>query len=149
MTEIDFYILSNAQSRLDFASRLCNKVYQLGHKVFIYTEDTLQSQQLSQVLWDLKPESFLANDIIDTEQGEARQNSSHSPIQISHNICKDSAPRLENEVLINLSLDIPPIFSRFKRSVEIIDNNEESKEKLRENYRFYQQRGYPLKTHKL
>lgn len=146
MTEIDFYILKAEQSRADFAALLCHKVFSLGHKVFICTENKEQSELLSEQLWNIKPDSFLANEIIDKES-EAQ--SGKSPIKISHNICEQSAPLLDNDVLINLTLDIPPHFSRFKRSVEIIDQNERIKEKLRNNYSFYKQRGYPLKLHDL
>jgi DNA polymerase-3 subunit chi len=52
-------------------------------------------------------------------------------------------------VLINLTLGIPPNFSRFQRSVEIIAGDEAIKEKLRKNYSFYKQRGYPLTMHNL
>lgn len=146
MTEIDFYILNARQNRLDFAAKLCHKVYTMGHKVFICTEDKAQSDRLSENLWSLNSDSFLANQIIDTETDQPR---SASPIKISHNICDQSAPLLDNDVLINISLEVPPNFSRFKRSVEIIDQNEEVKEKLRSNYSFYKQRGYPLRTHDL
>jgi len=146
MTEIDFYILKAQQSRLDFASKLCHKVYTLGHKVFVCTENKEQSEMLSHTLWEISPDSFLANEIIDKDSENV---ASKSPIKISHNICDQSAPLIDNDVLINLTLAIPPNFSRFKRSVEIINQDEKVKEKLRDNYSFYKQRGYPLKMHDL
>lgn len=147
MTKIDFYLLDEQQSRMAFAVRLCNKLFGIGHEVFVFTEHKDQSEQLSKELWHYTPESFLANSIVDAEQVDARDNK--SPIKIAHNICKDSAPLLDNDVLINLSLEVPPHFSRFKRHVEIIGDGEQVKQKLRENYSFYKQRGYPLEMHKL
>lgn len=146
MTEIDFYILKNEQNRLDFATQLCRKVFSLGHNIFVCTENKAQSEQLSEQLWRFSADSFLANEIIDKD---TLQHTAKSPIKISHNICEQSAPVLDNDVLINLSLEIPPHFSRFKRSVEITDQNAHVKEKLRNNYSFYKQRGYPLTVHDL
>jgi len=150
MTELDFYILNKPQTRIDFVAKLCLKVHGLGHKIFIYTESLEQSQVCSDALWAAKPSSFLANEIIDVNIEDNLEAISHkSPIKISHNICNDSAPLLDNDILINLSLEVPPIFSRFNRAVEVIDSDETVKKKLRNNYRFYQQRGYTLKTHQI
>lgn len=156
MTEIDFYLLAQQQtqnpgnsldSRMEFAIRLCHKVHSLGHQVFICTANQQHSEVLSSALWQHRPESFLANQIIDSQNPELKI--LPNTISISHNICKDSAPALGNDVLINLSMEIPAIFSRFNRYIEIVSDNEKVKEKFRSHWMFYQQRGYNLKKHDL
>lgn len=156
MTEIDFYLLAQQQTqnanstldpRMEFAIRLCHKVYKLGHQVFICTESRQHSEKLSKALWCLTPESFLANQIIDSQSPDVRI--LPNTIHISHNICKDSAPPLGNDILINLSMDIPGIFSRFNRHVEIVSDEEKIKEKIRGHWMFFQQRGYTLRKHDL
>jgi len=156
MTEIDFYLLaqqgphpakSQLDPRMEFAVRLCHKVVSLGHQVFICTENEEYSQTLSAALWQYRPESFLANQIIDSQNPEIKV--LPKTINISHNICKDSAPALGNDLLINLSLEIPAIFSRFNRHIEIVSDDESIKEKFRNHWAFYQQRGYSLKKHDL
>ncbi len=146
MTEIDFYLLPANSTRLAFALRLCNKVHKIGHKVFIYTEDETQSEAVSTGLWNFSNSGFLANEIISAQNTTMPV---QSPIRIAHDICEQSAPLHDNDVLINLSLKIPPHFSRFQRHVEIIEENEAIKQKLRQHYSFYKQRGYPLNTHKI
>jgi DNA polymerase-3 subunit chi len=149
MTEIDFYLLGEGESRVAFAIRLCSKIFGLGHSIFISTETEEHSQSLSKQLWQFQSGSFLANEVLLVSSNPSESLESKTPIKISHNICEQSAPLENNDVLINLGVEIPPHFSRFKRHVEIIGDDDSVKEKLRNNYRFYQQRGYPLKLHQL
>ncbi len=58
-------------------------------------------------------------------------------------------PATCNGVLINLSDTVPTFFSRFDRTLEIVKSTDSCRQKSRERYRFYQQRGYPLKHHTL
>ena len=55
----------------------------------------------------------------------------------------------QHQVLINLTDTVPMFFSRFERVTEIVPANEKSRHQARERYKFYQQRGYELETHKL
>ena len=50
-----------------------------------------------------------------------------------------------SDVLINLSSEVPLFFSRFERVTEIIGLLD--KASGRERFRFYRDRGYPLKSH--
>jgi DNA polymerase-3 subunit chi len=59
-----------------------------------------------------------------------------------------SPPRLMN-LLINLSPEQPLFFSQFERVAEFINDDDTIKAQGRERYRFYQQRGYELESHKL
>ena len=54
-----------------------------------------------------------------------------------------------NEVLINLSAEVPLIFSHFERVAEIIPEGEENRNSGRERFRFYRDRGYPLQSHNI
>ena len=58
-------------------------------------------------------------------------------------------PRGEHEVLINLAREIPAFFSSFERVIEPVDNDENHKAVSREHYRFYRDRGYPLKNQEI
>ncbi len=149
MTEIDFYLLGEQESRFGFACKLINKIFSLGNSIFVCTESEKDSHEISSALWNFASSSFLANEIIVVPEKQENKIESRTPIRICHNICDQSAPLAGNDVLVNLSLSVPPHFSRFIRHVEIISGDEATKEKLRDNYRFYQQRGYPLKFHHL
>ena len=53
------------------------------------------------------------------------------------------------DLLINLGDEQPIFFSQFERVAEFINDDKELKLLGRERYRFYQQRGYELSTHKI
>jgi DNA polymerase-3 subunit chi len=52
-------------------------------------------------------------------------------------------------VLINLSNEVPLFFSRFNWVFEYAYGDDEKKEKARERFRFYRERGYQLNHRKI
>ena len=51
-TKIDFYILPSAatSARLDFACKLTEKAWRLGHRVYLHCSDAAQRQDLDERL---------------------------------------------------------------------------------------------------
>lgn len=58
-------------------------------------------------------------------------------------------PGIDRTFLINLASEVPAFFSRFRQTIEIVDQRESIREQARHRYQFYQQRGYPLQHHNL
>ena len=56
---------------------------------------------------------------------------------------------LSHDVLLNLDIEHPPFFSRFQRLIEITGTTPEDTQAARKRYRFYQDRGYEIRHHKL
>ncbi|THB69077.1 MAG: DNA polymerase III subunit chi [Gammaproteobacteria bacterium] len=142
MTRIDFYILSNNRQNDKelLACKITEKAYLAGHEIFIYTAETAQSQVIDSMLWTFRQGSFLPHEI--QNSAETHKN---NPIVIS-----DQNPiAIKSEVMINLSEQITDFFSSYERVAEIVPNNETSKAKARERYKFYKDRGYHLNTHNL
>ncbi len=139
MTRVDFYILplSDEAQRLQFACKLTEKAWNLGHRVLLYADSEAQANALDQLLWQTRPESFLPHNNAADKQP--------APIEIS---CEDD-PGDHHDVLINLALEIPGFFSRFERVSEIVCQEPQQLTASRERWKFYQDRGYPLKSHKL
>lgn len=137
MTQIDFYILpdDNSLNPLTYSCRLIEKVYRLGHGIYVHCADPVQCEKIDELLWQTDPASFIPH-------SQANQQD-QSPIVIG---C-DTPPDHHGEVMINLAGDIPNFFSRFRRVAEIVPGKPENRTKSRQNYRFYKERGYPLKTH--
>ena len=54
-----------------------------------------------------------------------------------------------SDLLINLSSDIPGFLENFSRIAEIVPNAEEAKNKLREHWNTYKDKGFELKHHEL
>lgn len=139
MTRIDFYILPDDTlvDPLVYSCRLIEKVYRLGHGIYVYCANAEQAQAVDELLWQTDPASFIPHG---TLAGD-----SNSPVLISH----EAPPDHHGEVMVNLAGDIPNFFSRFRRVAEIVPGNPQNRTKSRQNYRFYKERGYPLKTHNI
>lgn len=141
MTQVDFYILNESadEARPLFACRLAEKAYKQGHHIYINTESAPQLKQLDDLLWTFRPGSFLPHAVYATAT-DAEQ-----PILLGHALEPDGPA----DVLVNLDSAVPPWFSRFNRVAELVGNDEAARTAARDRYRFYQDRGYTLNTHKL
>lgn len=141
MTRIDFYVLEShqpqAQGRL--ACRLADKAWSTQHQVYIHTNTQQQSEQLDQLMWVYQDGSFLPHCLHGTAH------STETPILIGH----DHEPEQATDVLINLADDVPPFYSRFERIVELVTGDETTRQKSRQHYKYYRDRGYAIETHKL
>ncbi len=170
MTRIDFYVLSSSEEvgRLRLACRLADKIFRLGKKLYIHTENAKQNQELDNLLWTFQDISFLPHDIASEElthntkmhEGRVNQETTTrldsngsadpelskpqpSPILIGHS----HTPPAYFDVLINLARETPLFFSRFERLAEIVDEQANNRAAARARYRFYRDRGYPLQHH--
>ena len=141
MTRVDFYILKGTgdSARALFACRLTEKAVQQGHQVYINTESAVQLLQLDDLLWTFRAGSFLPHAV---DNGE---NHSDLPVLLAHG----GEPRNSHDVLVNLSNEIPPFFSRFNRVAELVGSNDTQRAEARNRYRFYKDRGYTLNTHEI
>ncbi len=145
MTRIDFYILpdNTANGRELFACRLAEKVYKMGHSLYLHTATSEQAKQLDDLLWRYKESSFLPHVI----EGEQQHNL--PPILIGHHTETPTEPHSHSDVLINLAPSVPGFFSRFERVAELINQADDLKAAGRERFKFYRDRGYLLETHNL
>lgn len=137
MTEIVFYTF--ADDRLDVARRVAAKAHGQGRQVMIYAPDTAIADTLDRLLWTTPASGFVPH------CRDADALAAETPVLIGAN---PDALRAA-DVMINLHHEQPPAFARFERLVEIIDQTDAGRERGRERYRFYQTRGYALKTHDL
>lgn len=139
MTSIDFYILGHSQqsARMTFVCRLIEKVYGEGRQVYVHTPNQALAQELDDMMWQYKAESFLPHNLIgDAEQPQAQ-------IQIGWG----EHPDHHHDVLVNLTSPIPTFFSRFERVLEVVIQDEAILEQTRQHYKFYKDRGYHV-THR-
>ncbi|MBL1261242.1 MAG: DNA polymerase III subunit chi [Thiotrichaceae bacterium] len=150
MTRVDFYILpdATADGRERFACRLAEKIYKMGHTLYLHTDSPEQAQQLDELLWGYKDSSFLPHSIEGDDQNQSPQNKAPK-ILISHHHETPTKPHSHSDVLINLAPTVPGFFSRFKRVAELINQAEDLKVAGRERFKFYRDRGYQPETHKI
>ncbi len=141
MTQVDFYILpgDNLQQRAQFACRLVDKAYRLGHRVYVHTESSQQTRLLDDLLWTFQQNSFIPHAV--WQEG----NPTPPPVQLGY----DAEPDASHAVLINLAPEVPLFFSRFERVAELVNDDATLRQQGRGRYSFYKERGYPLRTHEI
>ena len=137
MTEITFYTF--ADNPLDVARRVAAKAHGQGKQVMIYAPDASVADAIDRLLWTTPALSFVPH----CRDGDAL--AGETPVLIGAN-----ADALHvADVMINLHHEQPPAFARFERLVEIVGQDDAGREQGRARYRFYQARGYAMKTHDL
>jgi len=141
MTQVDFYILQDGAPEAPplFACRLVEKAYKQGHRVYINADSAAQLRQLDDLLWTFRAGSFLPHAVY-AGAADAEQ-----PVLLGHAVEPDGMA----DVLVNLDSAVPPWFGRFSRVAEPVGAGEAARSAGRARYRFYQDRGYTLNTHKL
>ena len=130
--QIDFYILTEPKLSQDvhFITRLIDKAYRKGNALKIHAEPLLL-KQLDQALWQYF--DFIPHQL----------NKSTNTIIVSKLF--DKKPF----ILISLNADLTKEPENWHRIIHIIANSDQQKLAAREAYRYYQQSGFNIKTHKI
>lgn len=128
------------EARWLYVCRFIEKVERLGHSILVVVDTFDQAQEIDDLLWSFKPESFIPHQIIGGEEDVK--------VEITYAEESGTIPSGQHQdVLINLGSQIPDFFSRFARVAEIVIQEPNILENTREHYRFYKQRGYPINQH--
>lgn len=141
MTHIKFYSL-HENSRGDYLQLACRLVERIraDHlRILVYCPELATAHLFDRLLWTFHQNSFLPHGIVGNVDPQL------TPILIS---C-DGQPETEQQVLLNLSLEIPRFFERFERVCELIDHAPERVTSGRERFRQYRERGFPLEHHSI
>ena len=137
MTQIDFY--TNATDRIATACRIAAKGYGLGHMIVVLCPDAEAAQRVDRLLWTTPATGFVPHCA-----------STHRAAPITPVIIDDvGADPVHDQVLLNLRDEWPPHFGRFERLVEIVSTDPADRDRARERYKFYRDRGYAIRTHDL
>ncbi|ATX82492.1 DNA polymerase III, chi subunit [Mariprofundus ferrinatatus] len=120
--------------RVEGIARLLLRRGRLTPHLLVLCPDKGFAAQLSERLWTIHPESFLANAVA----GSDSQANAMQPILLATGIVRDNNP----EVVINGCLEVPPDISGFSHLVDFVDGWDESlKQMSRERFRTYRQMG--------
>jgi len=141
MTRIDFYSLKEPirGDRFLLACHLVESIYGTGQRTFIKVPDRELARHLDRLLWTFRQQSFLPHGLANDSDCKL------TPTLIGYG----DDPGEENQVLINLSLEIPPFLERFERLCELIDQDSDVREAGRKRYVYYRDQGYPLHHHEI
>ena len=130
--KVEFYVRPDTQpaGRLKLACQLAAKAWRAGLPVFLRGADAAQCDELDELLWRFKGETFIPHNLHSDEP--------HAPVVIGI----DQSPAVSQGVLINLHPQIVEHCEQFSRIIEIVNQQPEQLELARENFRLYRQRGY-------
>tara|TARA_B110000483_G_C18016221_1_gene473150 strand:+ start:136 stop:549 length:414 start_codon:yes stop_codon:yes gene_type:complete len=137
MTEVIFY--TEVPDELSFLARLAEKTLKVRRKACIATRDTGHSKMVSEYLWSHQPSQFIPH-----TQGDKDVTDAFTSLELRHD---NASSHLD--ILINLTEDTPSQFSSFERLVEIVTKQTSSIESARVRFKWYRDRGYDIKVHKM
>ncbi len=106
--------------------------------VFILTASTRASRALSEVIWSLRPESFIPNELDLTVT---------SPVYIHHELPAALPLKAHESLLINLAGECPDTGLQFARVAEIVDQRPDILTATRTHFGAYKAKGLKPLTH--
>lgn len=137
MTQIDFY--THVENKLLTLCTLAGKALTRNLRMMILTPDEEATARVDQFLWTQPAIGFLPH------CGARHKLASVTPIIVDH----AAEPVVHEQILVNLRDECPMMFSRFERLIEIVSLEPADRERARERYRFYRDRGYEIRSHDL
>jgi DNA polymerase-3 subunit chi len=139
MTEVAFHF--NAPDRLGYACRLLRKAVASGAKVVVTGADA-HLQELDVALWTYSAQEFLPHCHGGTATASVL---ARSPVVLS--VSAIEAPH--HEVLVNLGDTVPEGFERFERLIEVVTGEDDDRQRARQRWKHYADRGYAIRRHDL
>ncbi len=134
MTRIEFFV--NVADKPAKVTELCDKALAKNRQLTVFSPDHAMNELLRRRLWLHSATSFLPS----AQPEEAA--SQHVSIILD----ADGSHLIQDDILINLRVEYPPFFSRFRYLAELVGLDEEDKITARIRYKFYKDRGYDIKT---
>ena len=136
MTEVAFY--TNVSNEIRLIGKLLYKAHNVGRKLHISVRDERHGDKIAKDLYGAEPTSFFGI-----------SSSPHDAHDLTSAIISYTSDYGHNDIIINLTSEIPDNFSAFKRLIEVVSQDEKNINAARSRYRWYKDRGYSIATHKL
>ena len=137
MTQIDFY--THVENKHQTLCALAAKMLARNMRMTILTPDSEATERVDRLLWTQPAIGFLPH------CRAHHRLAALTPIIVDH----VAEPIVHEQVLVNLCQDLPGVFSRFERLIEIVGLDEDDRGHARNRFRFYRERGYEIRTHDL
>jgi len=142
MTRI--YFLHGASDRILAAAQWLQRAWQALRAqpaVLVYAPDEEAAERLDRLLWTQPALSFVPHCRADAPLA------TETPILIAQRL--DAAAFAESlpACLLNLSNELPAVFSRFEALIEIVSTADADRLPARERFKFYRDRGYAIESH--
>lgn len=136
MSRIQFY--HNTEDPLALACELTARAVAGGRRVALRLPDADTARRIDQLLWSFEQLAFVPHVAVDSPlAGE-------TPVVIG--VAGVTTPWPERDLLFNLARDVAPDFAEFHTVVEIVGQDEASKQPARARWMHYKKAGHPLKA---
>jgi DNA polymerase III subunit chi len=143
---VDFYVLpgSDDAARLRFACRLAEKAWLQRHRVRVQFDAGGELEAFDQMLWTFSDRSFVPH----RRAGAPDDAIAPAPPSV---VIADStdADAADGDLVINLAAGVPPGFEAWTRVAEVVDSDAARRQRGRERFRAYRERGIEPATHEM
>lgn len=139
--KVDFYILERG-GKSEAWLTACDKTETLAlnqGEVYLYVESEEEADQLDDLLWSFKDDSFIPHQCLDPDDA--------TPPLVQ--IGAIAPPTHFKGTLINLQSTLPPFYPQFDHVIEIVFSDPSVQQLARERYRHYREHGHELNTYKI
>lgn len=133
MTQVFFY--HGAADKIAAACALLSGAYAKKKQMLVYAVDNAVASSVDRMLWTHSALSFVPHCRADSPLA------AETPILITDKL----ETIAQDQRLMNLSLEIPPGFSRFESLIEVVGQEENDRAAARERVKFYKDRGYEVR----
>jgi DNA polymerase-3 subunit chi len=142
MSQVDFYVVEGGDERAHdvFFCRLVSKAWRQGHVIYVQARDAEHASSFDDLLWTYHDISFVPH----TREGDA-----DFPQVVP--IAVGSAARIPAgaDLLVNLGGEPAAGFEQLKRIADTAGSDAAARERARARFRFYQERGLTVTTHRV
>jgi DNA polymerase-3 subunit chi len=143
---VDFYVLAGSDpgARLRFTCRLVEKAWRMRNRVRVQFDPGGELTAFDQMLWTFSDKSFVPH----RRAGEtdAVPSPALPPVVLAETADADAS---DGGLVINLALEVPAGFEGFERVAEVVDSEASRRQRGRERFRFYRERGIEPATHEM
>ena len=136
-TEIHFY--HNAPEPFEAACRIAERAVKGGRRLAVRIPDPRQCQRFDQMLWTLDARGFVPHVAIDSPLA------AETPVVLGGG----AADWPHHDVLLNLGSDTPQEFGSFAMLMEVVADDDESRQAARARWRGYRDQGLTPIAHDL
>ncbi|MEX0734541.1 MAG: DNA polymerase III subunit chi [Steroidobacteraceae bacterium] len=143
---VDFYVLAgdDPAARLRFACRLVEKAWLKRHRVRVQFDPGGELDAFDQILWTFSDRSFVPH-------RRAGATDSAPPPALPPVVIADTADADagDGDLVVNMAAAVPPGFEGYARIAEVVDADIGRRQRGRERFRFYRERGITPATHEM
>ena len=139
MTRVDLYLTRAGQGGAKELTvcKLAHKAFRLQHQIYILAASAEEAAHLDKLLWTFSAGTFIPHALLTQERRY------EVPVLIGD----QDPPETWQDVLISLTATVPQWFERFQRVVDVVGPTETAKDRARERFRLYRDRGCTVQTH--